>query len=184
VAAIRQYPAYTEHLPIGVRQALKLPLIWVQISNRYPWKVVWARRTPAGDIRKGEQMCSSLGQAIIVWQRARRLVPNATIVSRVRAYDIPPSLRGKLPPRWYWCPRCMKPRRYLRTQQQFVAQKKVWRESKARWEETQRKVWLLTCPMCGCTNRDPVFRRSNQPWEVRRFKRGAIRASPTRRRKR
>jgi hypothetical protein len=165
-------------LPVGLEQALHLPLVWVQIVNRYPWKVMWVR-TVNGQRKKGEQLCSSLGGAIIVQRKVARIVPNATVVSRTRGYDIPPQLRGKLPPRWYWCPRCMKPRRYQRDPDDatFYVVKKQWSDEKQRYVWKERRVYVLRCPMCNCTNRDPVFRRSNQPWEVKRYKRGATRAS-------
>lgn len=164
-------------LPIGIRQAFHLPLVWVQITNRYPWKVMWVR-TKDGRPVKGQKLCTSLGGAVRFQRRITDVVPNATIVSRVRGYDIPPSLRGKLPPRWYWCPRCMKPRRYKRDDQgrRFTVNKKVWSKTKNKYIWVERNVHMLVCPMCETTNRDPVFRRSNQPWETRRFKKGVTRA--------
>jgi hypothetical protein len=113
-------------------------------------------------------------------------VPNATIVSRARAYDVPPELRGKLPPRWYWCPHCMKPRRYERDPEnrRFDTMKKVWSKEKQRYIWKSRMVYLLVCPVCGLHERNPIFRRSNQPWEVRKFKQGARRARPHKKRRR
>jgi hypothetical protein len=172
-------------LPVGLQQALHLPLVWVQIVNRYPWKVMWIRRTPDGKRRKGQKLCASLGHAVAVREKVSKVAPNATVVSRVRGYDIPTSLRGKLPPRWYWCPRCMKPRRYVRDEkgETFTALKKVWSKEKQRFRWVERPVYLLRCPMCECTNRDPIFRRSNQPWETRKFKRGVTRARRTKKRR-
>lgn len=165
---------YRDDLPIGLKQALKLPLVWNQITHRYPWKVMWVRTDSQGRRKKGQKLCTTLGGAIKEWDRIRAIVPNATVVSRSRGYDIPPKLRGKLPPRWYWCPRCMKPRRYARDPDgaRFYVLKKVWRPTKGRYEWVERQVYLLRCPMCSTTNKDQVFRRSNQPWEVRKFKRG------------
>jgi hypothetical protein len=176
---------YHERLPIGLRQALHLPLVWVQIVNRYPWKVMWIR-TVDGKRRRGQKLCTSLGGAIYTQQRIAKLVPNATVVSRVRGYDIPSELRGQLPPRWYWCPRCMKPRRYERDADDatFFVVKKQWSDEKQRFIWKERKVYLLRCPMCDSTNRDPTFRRSNQPWEIRRFKRGVTRARKVKRTRR
>jgi hypothetical protein len=166
-------------LPPGVQQALRLPLVWVQIVNRYPWKVMWQRIDSRGRRRRGELLCTTLGGAIKEWRRISRLVPNATIVSRARGYDIPAELRGQLPPKWLWCPHCMKPRRFQRDPDQppFHAMKKVWRSDKQRYDWVARKVWVVVCPMCGCTNRSAVFRRSNQPWELRRVRRGTTRVS-------
>ena len=169
---------YSENgrLPIGLEQALHLPLVWVQIVNRYPWKVMWVRTVDGRRVR-GEKLCQSLGAAIIIQRQVAKKVPNATVVSRTRGYDIPPSLRGKLPSRWYWCPRCMKPRRYTRDPDNatFYVVKKVWSDEKQRYIWKERKVYVLRCPMCNCTNRDPIFRRSNQPWEIKHLKRGATR---------
>lgn len=165
-------------LPVGLEQALRSPLVWVQIVNRYPWKVMWVR-TVDGKRKRGEQLCASLGGAILVQQQVARKVPNATVVSRTRGYDIPPSLRGKLPPRWYWCPRCMKPRRYVRDPDDatFYTIKKVWSAEKQKYIWKERRVYVLRCPMCNCTNRDPIFRRSNQPWEIKHLRNGAGRVS-------
>ena len=169
-----------DDLPLGIQQALKLPLVWVQIVNRYPWKVMWVRVDSNGRKRRGELLCPGLGAAVIEWRRILELVPNATIVSRARGYDIHPDLRGQLPPRWYWCPYCMKPRKFLRDPQgrKFHVMKKTWDQSSGRFKYAARQVYMLVCPMCGCNNRSPVFRRSNQPWEVRKFKRGVRRARP------
>ena len=165
-------------LPSGLEQAIHLPLVWVQIVHRYPWKVMWVRQVD-GKVKRGEQLCTTLGGAIIIQRKVAKVVPNATIVSRTRGYDIPPELRGKLPPRWYWCPRCMKPRKYARDPNDatFYTIKKQWSDDKQKYVWKERKVYLLRCPMCLCTNRDPVFRRSNQPWETKRYKRGVVRAS-------
>lgn len=174
-----------EQLSVGLRQALHLPLVWTQIVHRYPWAVMWVRVKDGRRVR-GRKLCATLGHAIHECERIQRIVPNATVVSRSRGYDIPPSLRGKLPPRWYWCPRCMKPRKYARDENDatFSVVKKVWSKEKKKYKWVERTVYLLHCPMCGCTNRDPVFRRSNQPWEIRRFKRGVTRARRTKQRRR
>ncbi len=169
-----------DSLPPGLQQAIKLPLIWVQIVNRHPWKIMWVRTDEKGRKRKGEKLCTTLGGAILEWRRIKRLAPNATVISRARGYDIPPSLRGRLPKGWVWCPHCMKPRKYKRgeTEQKFSVLKKQWSEEKGRYEWRERMVYLLICPLCGNTNRDQVYRRSNQPWEIRKFKKGVRRARP------
>jgi hypothetical protein len=163
-------------LPVGLQQAVRLPLVWVQIVNRHPWKVMWIRVVD-GKRKKGEKLCTTLGGAILLQRKISSVVPNATVVSRARGYDIPHELRGKLPPRWYWCPRCLKARKYQRDPQgaTFYTIKKVWSDEKRRYVYKERKIYLLRCPMCSCTNRDPIFRRSNQPWETRRIKRGVTR---------
>lgn len=179
----------SDDLPVGIRQAIKLPLVWTQIVNRNPWKIMWIRTDSQGRRRRGQKLCPNLGAAIREWERIKVIVPNATIVSRARAYDIPPKLRGKLPPRWYWCPHCMKPRRFVKDpdpKNRHHVLKKVWSEEKKRYIWVERLVWRIECPMCGCSNRNPIFRRSNQPWEVRRFKKGVRRARkrPARKRRR
>jgi hypothetical protein len=167
----------------GVRQALKLSVTWSQLTKRYPWKVMWQRKVN-GRIARGEKMCTTLGGAIAFQRSIIDRVPNATVVSRVRAYDVPPKLRGRFPKKgFYWCPYCMKPRKFLidESGQWFYAQKKVWSHEKGRYVPTERAVALLRCPMCGCTNRDHVWRRSNQPWEKRRIKSGVRRVRKQRR---
>jgi hypothetical protein len=72
----------------------------------------------------------------------------------------------------------MQPRRFraVRPLQEFYAMVKVWSDEKKRYKWVDRKLRLLECQYCGCTNRETVFRRSNQPWEIRKFKRGVRRA--------
>jgi hypothetical protein len=117
--------------------------------------------------------------------KAQYVDKHATIVSR-HGYDIPPQLRGKLPGNWKWCPGCMKPRKYRRQYQlsgdpqTFFAYRKEWNRDKLRYEFRDRKLALMACPICGLTNRDHKFRRSNQPWEKITIERGRTR---TRRRR-
>lgn len=161
-------------ISLGVQQALQLPLMHAQRVNKYPWAVVWFSTKRGKYVRR---LHESLASAIMFHRSAARVDPHATIISRQRGYDIPPSLRGKLPTPWKWCPHCMKPRKYRRLgDRTFYAQVKRWNHTKQRYEWLDRRLALMICTICRCTNRDPVFRRSNQPWELRRFKRGAMRA--------
>ena len=166
-------------VPYGVRIALQSELFHVQIIHRHPWAVVWFA---AGKRYYSRQV--TLAAAV---QLHRKLVVDhgvppakATIISRSRGYDIPPKLRGKLPAPWKWCPRCMKPRKFRihPSGQEIEVQRKEWSNEKRRYVFKQRKVRLIHCPVCGTTNRDNVYRRSNQPWEIRKFKRGVRRAVP------
>jgi hypothetical protein len=72
----------------------------------------------------------------------------------------------------------MQPRRFraVTPLAEFYAVVKVWSDEKQQYIPKDRKLRLLECSYCQCTNRETVFRRSNQPWEVRKFKRGARRA--------
>jgi hypothetical protein len=154
---------------LGVRQALKLPLLHNQLVHREPWAVYWIHKR-----KRYKKLFTSLGAAIIFHSEVVQLVRNATIISRSRGYHIPPSLRGKLPKGWVWCPHCMKPRRYKRhpSGDTFYTIKK----DPNTFVRKERQVALLICPMCQSTNRDHVYRASNQPWEIRKFRRGATRA--------
>lgn len=173
-------------VPLGVRVALKQGFTWNQIVKEKPWAVMWLKGG-----KRYVKHCGTLGAAVVTWRKVHAVVPNATIVSRARGYDIPSQLRGKLPKGWRWCPYCMKPRKYRRVgDETFYATIKVWDPEKGRYIPKEHKLALMRCPMCRCTNRDPVFRRSNQPWERRKFKRGVRRAKkgvagkPLRRRRR
>lgn len=157
-------------IPIGIRHALEGPLIHVQIVNQYPWAVTW--QMSSGMWRR--KLFGSLAHAIVWHSKAIQKNPTASIISRQRAYDIPPELRGRIPLPWKWCPRCLKPRKYKRlVDQTFFAEVKVWSEEKQRYIWKVRKLQVMQCPWCRTKNTDPIFRRSNQPWEIKKLKRGA-----------
>lgn len=162
-------------IPLGVRVALRSEFFPVQIVHRYPWAVVWF-----ADGKRYRKLQTTLASAVVLHKQLVMDcgVKNATIISRSRGYDIPRELRGRLPSPWKWCPRCMKPKKYQRDPEGATThvRRKEWNSEKKRYEFRERKVWLIRCPTCGCTNRDSVFRRSNQPWELRRFKQGVTRA--------
>jgi hypothetical protein len=167
----RLIPEEVELTP-GLIQAMKKGIEWNQIAYREPWAVMWVR-VRDGKRVKGRKNFTSLGAAIAFWGTVKPTIPTATVVSLRRSYDIPSELRGRLPKSWAWCPRCMVPRKFQRDEDErwFYAFKKV-KTSKGGYEFKERKVVYLLCPMCGCSNRDPAWRRSNQPWERRRIKRG------------
>jgi hypothetical protein len=143
--------------------------------------VTWQSPSPDKPTRRVRKRFETLASCIVfVTTRAQYVDSDAWIISR-QGYDIPAPLRGKLPHKklGYWCPCCMTARKFYPTvpMQVFHAQKKVWSTERNRYIYTTRKLRLLRCRVCGITNRDAKFRRSNQPWEVRRFKRGARRAT-------
>lgn len=176
---------YEEHewrVPQSVALCLKRPLTPGQIHVKHAWYVTWVSQKTGNRLRK---RFVSPWQAIhFIATRAQYADPNVALVSRTHPYDIPSKYRGKLPHKddrgrtWYWCPLCMRPRRFFAAKplQEFYAMKKVWNSEKLRYEYRDRKVRLLECRHCGCTNRETVFRRSNQPWETRKFKKGVTRA--------
>lgn len=141
--------------------------IMCQVAQRYPWAVI-----AKTDDKVYYKKCETMLRAVEVHKKWVKKVPNATIISRVRGYDIPPELRGKMPPGWKWCPRCCKGRKFtvVSPAQHFYAERKEWDSSLGRYVWKERRLKLLECPMCGCTNRDAIFRRSNQPWETTKLR--------------
>jgi hypothetical protein len=164
---------------VGIRQAARLPWSANQLAHRYPWAVLWIRRVD-GKRKRYKKLCIHLYEATAFRNMLHeRGIPNATVVSRARSYHIPVELIGRLPKPWVWCPNCMKPRKYRRVGDETIyAQKKikvVSRRGTVNYEYRERRVALLQCPMCGCTNRNMVYRQSNQPFNKRKFKRGVTR---------
>jgi len=169
---------------------LNEPLTTNQMSNKLAWYVTWVSPRTGHRLRK-YFMSPWVGMEFLA-TKASRVDHHAALVSRSRPYDVPAKYRGKFPIKrpfqgreatWYWCPLCMQPRRFraMRPRQEFYGQVKTWSSEKKRYIPKERKLLLLECQYCGCTNRDSVFRRSNQPWEVRKFKRGVRRARRKRR---
>jgi hypothetical protein len=168
----------------GVRYALNHPLRHVQMAVQYPWFVTWQKPSPSEAetaVRYRKKFMSLVSAIDFVATKAQYVDPSAAVVS-VHGYDIPPDLRGKLPSPWKWCPRCMTARKFrrVRPQQEFFAHVKVEKENsrtgRSEWVWVDRRLALMQCPVCRCTNRDPKFRRSNQPWTIRKFRQGARRA--------
>lgn len=164
-------------LTLGIRCALRQGFVWNQLIKQYPWAVY-----VMVDGKVKRKKCTTLGDAVYWWSRLVKRYPNATIVSLARSYDIPDKLRGKLPRPWKWCPRCLKARKFRKKlydgqEATFYTLRKEWSDEKGRYEWMERKLYVTECPMCGCTNRDPVMRRSNQEFHTRKFKRGVRTAS-------
>lgn len=158
-------------LPYGVRVALHNPLRRAQMMVRYPWYVTWKSPTSSKRLRKN---FGSLPASIHFVATATQYVdPKACIVSR-QGYDIPPKLRNKLPSPWKWCPCCMQARKFYRVYPEITFYALI--RDLETGERKERKLKLCECRVCGITNQNNIFRRSNQYWLVRRFKPGARRA--------
>jgi len=160
-------------VPLGVRYALKTPLNHSQIVSRYPWYVTW--RSPTTN-RRLKKYFNTLYEAIqFTAERAQYVDKGATIVCRI-GMEIPTSLVGKLPKPWKWCPCCMKARKFYRSypEQTFGF---LMRDPET-WEEKERTVPLLHCRVCGLTNRDSKYQRSNFWLVSRPIKRGVRRVKP------
>lgn len=177
---------YSWQVPVSVQLCLREPLSNSQMNNRLAWYVTWT--SPRTGQRLKKYFMSPWVGIDFIATKAARVDPHATLVSRTRAYHIPAKYRGKMPYKkdgrtWYWCPLCMQPRRFhaVRPPQEFHGIIKTWSDEKQRYIPKERKLRLLECSYCECTNRDTVFRSSNQPWELRKFKRGARRARRRRR---
>ena len=167
-------------VPGGVRQCLKRSLIWGQVVNQYPWCVVWT----GSDGRRKRKLFSTAGGAIhFIATRAQYHDKRAAIVSRVVGYDIPLAYVNKIPRPWRWCPYCMTARKFQRHKDnlKFNTPRKEWSNEKQRYVWRDRTLALLVCTRCGCTNKDPRMRRSNQPWETRVIKQGVRRVRRRRR---
>jgi hypothetical protein len=149
-------------VPLGVRQALTQPLGHSQIVNRYPWYVTW--RSPRTG-KRHKKFFNTLYQAIaFTAEKAQYVDPHSTIVCR-HGMLIPYSLVGRLPRPWRWCPCCMKPRKFyrVRPEQTFSAIVRTPDD----WREGERTLVVIHCRVCGITNRDHLYLKSNL-WLVRR----------------
>lgn len=167
-------------VPYGVRQALKQRLVYNQLAVKYPFYVTWI--SPKTGKRHKKYVSCIVSGIQLITTRIQYHDPDASIVSRTVGYPVPVKLRGKLPRRMngkmmYWCPLCMNARSFRRARPfaEFYAIKKVWSEDKGRYVWKERKLALLECMVCGCTNRDSKFRASNQPYELRKIKAGVRR---------
>jgi hypothetical protein len=160
------------------------------MNNKLAWSVTWV--SPRTGVRLRKYFMSPWVAMEFIATKAQYADKHASLVSRQRPYDVPAKYRGKFPIKrpfrgrqatWYWCPLCMQPRRFRAEKEphEFYAMVKTWSDVKGRYVWKDRKLRLLHCVHCGCTNRNDKFRRSNQPWETRKFKRGARRARRRRR---
>jgi len=181
---------YSWTVPPTVLACLRQPITTNQMSVRLAWYVTWISPRTGQRLRK--YFMSPWVAMEFLATKASRVDPHAALVSRTRPYDVPAKYRGKFPHKqpfrgrertWYWCPLCMQPRRFraVKPPREFYATVKVWSEEKQRYIPKDRKLRLLECSYCSCTNQNSVFRRSNQPWELRKFKKGARRARRRRR---
>lgn len=155
-------------VPFGVKHALRQPLSHSQCTNRLPWYVTWKSPTTGKRLRK---YFATLHEAIqFTAEKAQYVDRGATIVCR-HGMEIPHALVGKLPRPWKWCPCCMKARKFYRVypEQQFEF---MIRDPET-WEEKVRLVPLLRCRVCGLTNRNHHYQRSNFWLVQRRIKPGA-----------
>lgn len=174
-------------IPYGLRDALHQPLIPSQFTTQYPFYVTWLSPKTGRRLKK---YFGTMPQAIqFVAEKAQYVDPDAAVVAR-HPRDIPAKLRGKFPRTMggkmhYWCCHCMAPRRFQRVYpiQTFSALKKYWSEEKQKYRWKDVNLAVLECTVCKATNRDSRFRRSNQPFEIRKFKQGVRRARRKKRRK-
>jgi hypothetical protein len=170
-------------VPYGIRIALDERLLWTQMVNKYPFFVTWVSPKTSKRLRKN--FMSMVHAIQFVTEQAQYVDPEASVVSK-HGFYIPRKLMGKFPRRMgpadklhYWCPRCMQPRRFRKTGEQTTVMKKFL-DDKGDPEWKVVKLSVIICVVCGISNRDAKFRASNQPLEVRRFKRGVTRARRSR----
>lgn len=175
-------------VPYGVREALKVRLVYNQMAVKYPFYVTWL--SPKTGKRHKKFVGSIAAGIMLIATRIQYVDPEACIVSRTVPYNIPAKLRGKFPRKMggkhvYWCPACMAPRTFKRVKPltEFLASRKVWSDKDDRYIWVDRKLALLQCTFCGTTNRDTKFRSCNQPYETRHIKPGVRRIKKHKKRK-
>ena len=165
-------------VPYGVRQAFAATLSHGHLMSKYPFYVQWRHPDGNGGIKIKRRSCMSLGAAVsFITTRAQAADPDAFVVCKLGFYA-PMKMLGKFPRRledgklYYWCPRCMQPRRHrvCDPPQSFYVDKKYWSDEKGHYIWKNVKLALMECTSCGGTNRDNKFRASNQPVEVTRIK--------------
>lgn len=174
-------------VPYGVRSALRTQLYQSQLSHQYPFYVTWISPTTRKRLKK--KMMSLPHAIIFIAEKAQYVDPHASIVSK-HGFFIPTKLMGKFPRKMkytdarthqskerplYWCPCCMAPRPFIRTERTFFAEKKFWSEKEQRYEWRNVELAITVCTICGITNRDHKFRASNQPLQKTKVKKGKTR---------
>jgi hypothetical protein len=167
--------------PKNLKWILEQEFVLSQVTHEKPWAVMWL----SNGERKRKRF-NGLWSAVEFWNKAHKQNPTASIVSLARGYDLPASLRfkkDKFPKRFKWCPHCVTFRVFKRVypEQSFFANIKyraVDKKGNPEFQWAVRKVWLTECQLCGHTNRSPVFRRANQPYELRIIKKGKQRVKP------
>lgn len=168
--------------PRSLKYILREPFVWAQINTRYPWSIIVVK-----DGKRLQLKRNNLKEAVLDYVKLKRKYPHTYLISRARSYDIPPEWRFKkdeLKAKIKWCPRCVDFRIFKKVepQEEFFAMKKVRKTDKKgelKFEWVERKVFLIECVVCGCNNRDPIYRRSNQPWQLRKIKKGVRRVKRT-----
>ncbi len=171
-------------VPSGLLYYWRKPLRRHQMIVMHPWYATWRSPKTGKRLRK---MFTTLPHAVaFIATKAQYVDPKACVVAR-QGYDVPPAFRGKFPHKhndrtYYWCPMCVAPRPFYAVipQREFHTLKKRWSDTKQRYEYIDRRVRVIQCVVCGCTNQNWTFRRSNQPWQIRKFKQGARRAKRSR----
>lgn len=149
-----------------------------QVASQRPWAVYVLING-----KRRRRRFNNLYDAIRYHRKIHSKFPSSGIVSLGRSYELPPQLRfkkNKWPKRFKWCPRCCAPRAFKRREpvETFSALVKLWSEEKERYVWTERTLYVTECQLCGLTNRNDVFRRSNLPYEKRRIRQRATRVKP------
>ena len=169
-------------VPKNVEFFLQEGFVWNQIAQRRPWAVYVLIAAPKGTTRKRKRF-NNLYDAVVFHKKIHTRHPSSGIVSLAHTYELPAEWRfrkEKIPKRFKWCPHCGTFRvfKIKEPREEFSVLKKVWRESKGRYDWVERSVYVIECQLCGHNNRSPIWRRSNQPWEKRRIKQGVRRVKP------
>jgi len=162
-------------VPKNIQIFVDQGFVWNQIAVEKPWAVY----VLIGGRRKRKRF-NSLLDAILFHKKISKKHPSSGIVSLCHGYEMPHEWfmkKDKLPARFKWCPHCAAFRVFRRSQppQQIYAMVKRWNETKQQYEYVDRKLWLTECQLCGHNSRSTVFRRMNQPYEIRRIKKGVRR---------
>lgn len=160
-------------VPYGVRYVLRRRLIHAQLVNKYPWYVTW--KSPKTGKRLKKYFNALHAAVLFTAERAQYVDPSATVVCRI-GIDIPYALVGKLPRPWKWCPCCMKARKFYRVYPPQSFHRMI--RDPITWKESIREIPLLHCRVCGLTNRDHHYLKSNFWLVQRRIKPGVRRVKP------
>lgn len=167
-------------VPSNVSHFIAAGITWNQIVHQKPWAVYVLIKG-----KRKRKRFNNLWEAVEYHSKITLRYPSAGIVSLCRAYELPREWRlkkAKLPRRFKWCPHCATFRVFRRVEPtaRFFAEIKRWNETKQKYEWTSRLIWVTECQLCGNTNRSDVFRRANQPFELRKIKPGVSRVKARR----